>query len=72
MTIGDSDGDGSFFEIIGASRIRKIPEDFALLARTLVLLNGLSHRLVPGRRLIQGELLKHLTAGAARDLASSP
>ena len=60
------DGDDGLFEIIAESRIRKIPEDFALVVRTLILLNGLSHRLVPGRRLIQGELLKHLAAGAAR------
>jgi ubiquinone biosynthesis protein len=66
MTIGDSDGDDSFFDIVSASRIRKIPDDFALVVRTLILLNGLSHRLVPGRRLIQAELLKHLAAGAAR------
>lgn len=55
----------SFFDIVGASRIRAIPEDFALVARTLVLLNGLSHRLAPGRRLVQAELLRHLAAGAA-------
>jgi ubiquinone biosynthesis protein len=30
----------------------------------MLLLNGLSHRLAPGRRLVQGELLKHLAAGA--------
>jgi ubiquinone biosynthesis protein len=67
MTIGDSDGDESFFDIVSASRIRTIPDDFALVVRTLILLNGLSHRLVPGRRLVQAELLKHLAAGAARD-----
>jgi ubiquinone biosynthesis protein len=66
MAIGDSDGDDSFLEILNATRIRKIPEDFALVARTLVLLNGLSHRLAPGRRLIQAELLKHLANGAAQ------
>jgi len=30
----------------------------------MLLLNGLSHRLAPGRRLVQGELIKHLAAGA--------
>jgi len=65
MAIGDSDGDESLLDVLGASRIRKIPEDFALVIRTLVLLNGLSDRLVPGRRLIQGELIQHLAAGAA-------
>ena len=46
--------------------MRRIPEVFALVARTLILLNGLSHRLARGRRLIQAELLQHLAAGAAR------
>jgi len=67
LTIGDSDGEESFFDIMAASQIRKIPEDFALVVRTLILLNGLSQRLVAKRRLIQARLLKHLAAGAARD-----
>jgi ubiquinone biosynthesis protein len=69
MTIGDSDSDASLVEILGESSVRRIPEDFALVGRTLILLNGLSHRLAPGRRLIQAELLKHLAAGAARTQA---
>lgn len=70
MTVGDSDGDAGLLEILGDTQVRKIPEDFALVARTLVLLNGLSHRLVPGRRLLQAELLQHLAAGAARGAAA--
>lgn len=70
MTVGDSDGE-SLFDILGESQVRRIPEDFALVARTLVLLNGLSHRLVPGRRLLQAELLQHLAAGAARGAAGA-
>ena len=66
MMLGDSDGETGLFDILGESAVRQIPEDFALVARTLVLLNGLSHRLAPGRRLIQAELLQHLAAGAAR------
>ncbi len=65
-TIGDSDGDESVFEVFSESRIERIPEDFALVVRTLILLNGLSERLVPHRRLLQGALLEHLAAGAAR------
>lgn len=70
MTIGDSDGEDRLIDVLGESRIRRIPDDFALVVRTLILLNGLSHRLVPGRRLIQAELLKHLAAGAARDMSA--
>jgi ubiquinone biosynthesis protein len=72
MTIGDSDTEAGFFEILGETSLRKIPEDFALVGRTLILLNGLSHRLAPGRRLIQAELLKHLAAGAARADGDEP
>jgi ubiquinone biosynthesis protein len=65
MAVGDSDGELRLLDIAGGLRVRKIPEHFALVVRTLILLNGLSHRLAPGRRLIQAELLKHLAAGAA-------
>ena len=47
MMLGDSDGETGLFDILGESALRRIPEDFALVARTLVLLNGLSHRLAP-------------------------
>jgi ubiquinone biosynthesis protein len=66
MMVGDTDTEAGFFDILGDSRLNRIPEDFALVGRTLILLNGLSHRLAPGRRLIQAELLKHLAAGAAQ------
>ena len=66
MMIGDRDSDASLVEILSESSVRTIPEDFALVVRTLILLNGLSHRLAPGRRLVQAELLQHLAAGAAR------
>jgi ubiquinone biosynthesis protein len=66
MTIGDTDTEAGFFDLLGETRLQRIPEDFALVGRTLILLNGLSHRLVPGRRLLQAELLQHLAAGAAR------
>jgi len=62
--VGDSDGTEDFATVLGATRIRRIPSDFGLVLRTMLLLNGLSHRLAPGRRLIQGELIKHLAAGA--------
>ena len=65
MVLGDSDGGDGVLDILSESRFRRIPEDFALVLRTLILLNGLSHRLAPKRRLIQAELLRHLAAGAA-------
>jgi ubiquinone biosynthesis protein len=62
--MGDSDDGDDLASVLGATRIRHIPSDFALVLRTMLLLNGLSHRLAPGRRLVQGELIKHLAAGA--------
>lgn len=62
--VGDSDEDDDLVEVLGATRIEKIPDDFGLVLRTMLLLNGLSHRLAPGRRLVQAELLRHLAAGA--------
>jgi len=70
-TIGDSDGDESVFDVFAESRIERIPEDFALVVRTLILLNGLSERLVPHRRLVQAALLQHLADGAARAFAQA-
>jgi ubiquinone biosynthesis protein len=64
MVLGDSDSDDGVLDILSESRFRRIPEDLALVFRTLILLNGLSHRLAPKRRLIQAELLRHLAAGA--------
>ncbi len=69
--MGDSDGGDDLASVLGATRIRQIPNDFALVLRTMLLLNGLSHRLAPGRRLIQGELIKHLAAGAQRSAPSA-
>jgi ubiquinone biosynthesis protein len=67
--VGDSDGAADLATVLGATRIRRIPNDFGLVLRTMLLLNGLSHRLAPGRRLIQAELIKHLAAGARSGMA---
>jgi ubiquinone biosynthesis protein len=64
--MGDSDGGDDLASVLGATRIRRIPSDFALVLRTMLLLNGLSHRLAPGQRLVQAELIKHLAAGAQK------
>ena len=40
--------------------LRSVPPDIALVARTLILLNGLSHTLAPGQHPIQAELIRCL------------
>jgi ubiquinone biosynthesis protein len=69
--VGDDDARDDVAAVLRATHIRRIPDDFGLVLRTMLLLNGLSHRLAPGRRLIQGELIKHLAAGARAGLARS-
>jgi ubiquinone biosynthesis protein len=66
MLIGDEDSEDGVLDILGESQFRTIPPDFALVLRTMILLNGLSHRLAPRRRLIQAELIQHLATGAAQ------
>lgn len=66
MVIGDEDGEEGVLDILGESQFRRIPPNFALVMRTMILLNGLSHRLAPGRRLVQAELIQHLATGAAQ------
>jgi len=51
-------------DALGASGIDVVPDDVALVIRTLVLLNGLSERLVPGERRIARALF---APGAASD-----
>jgi len=71
--IGDSDNDDDVLDMLSETRVRRIPEDFALVVRTLILLNGLSHRLAPRRRLLQGALIQHLaSAVAAKPAAGRP
>jgi ubiquinone biosynthesis protein len=67
--VGDAGDGDDLASVLRTTRIRKIPDDFALVLRTMILLNGLSHRLAPGRRLVQAELLKHLAAGAQASAA---
>jgi predicted unusual protein kinase regulating ubiquinone biosynthesis (AarF/ABC1/UbiB family) len=46
--------------LLGRSPIREIPSHFGLIARCMLLLNGLSHRLTPGDRVIQRAMLASL------------
>ncbi len=65
--VGDSDEEDDLVDVIGSAQVRHIPSDFALVLRTMLLLNGLSHRLAPGRRLIQGKLIESLARGASAE-----
>jgi ubiquinone biosynthesis protein len=52
MLLGDYGGPQSVLDAFKANSFEKIPSHFTLIVRAMVLLNGLSHRLVPGKRII--------------------
>jgi cytochrome P450/predicted unusual protein kinase regulating ubiquinone biosynthesis (AarF/ABC1/UbiB family) len=50
--------------LIAETPVRKVPSHFGLIARVMLLLNGLSHRLAPGQLLVQRALVEALAAHA--------
>lgn len=68
--LGDRDGEQSFASLLADSPLVAIPPDFALIGRVMILLNGLSHRLAPGRMVVQQALLEVVAAHA--DVAPEP
>ena len=68
--LGDRDGEQSFTSLLADSALVAIPPDFALIGRVMILLNGLSHQLAPGRMVVQQALLEVVAANA--DVAPEP
>src|SRR5262249_43261930 len=62
--VGDREGEATLEDLLDETPIRKIPSHFALIARVMVLLNGLSHRLAPGQLLVQHALIEELARHA--------
>ncbi len=60
MLMGERGGPKKLAAVLEASPIEKVPSHFALIGRVFILLNGLSHRLVPGERIIAGSVLRQL------------
>lgn len=52
-------------ELMERSPVRRVPPHMTLVLRVLILLNGLSHTLAPGRMLVQQELLRAIAPHAA-------
>lgn len=61
---GDREDERSVPALLATTPIRRIPSHFALIARVMILLNGLSHRLAPGRFLVQRALIEELATHA--------
>ena len=64
--LGQTPPDAALRELLGQGLLARIPSHFALIGRSLILLNGLSHTLAPGAQVIQEELLRALAPHAAR------
>jgi len=58
--LGDNDRMRNALDSLRAASVKGIPADFALIGRALILLNGLSHRLAPGERLIASALARRM------------
>jgi len=62
--LGDRDEMLNAERLVADTPIARIPSDFGLIARTMLLLNGLSHRLAPGQLLVQRALIETLVRHA--------
>jgi ubiquinone biosynthesis protein len=71
LLTGDRGAGRGALEVLRATSMRGIPSDFAIIARAFVLLNGLSHALVPGERVIAGAMLALLAPRIARASVAS-
>ncbi len=69
MLMGDY-GSSDVVGILKASPLERVPSHFAIIGRVFMLLNGLSHRLVPGERVIAGVMAKQLMAVIAKEQSS--
>jgi cytochrome P450 len=62
--LGDRDDDPGIPAMLAETPVTKIPSHFALIGRVMILLNGLSHQLAPGRLLVQRALIDALARHA--------
>ena len=66
--LGQYAPDRGLFDLLQGGVVESVPPHFALVVRALILLNGLSHRLVPGQRIIAmavGAQVSRLVAAGA-------
>ncbi len=72
VMLGDRDEQANAFQLIAETPITRVPSHFGLIARVILLLNGLSHRLAPGQLLIQRALVEALASEAPGEAAAGP
>lgn len=66
MLMGDY-GSASVLGVLKASPLDRVPSHFAIIGRVFLLLNGLSHRLVPDERIIANSIIRSLVAVTAKN-----
>jgi ubiquinone biosynthesis protein len=69
MLLGNYGGPDRLLNIVERTNIESIPGHFTLIVRVMVLLNGLSHLLVPEQRVIAGALMRALAPHVAANAA---
>src|SRR5262249_52331614 len=72
VMLGDRDEQANTMRLIQETPITRVPSHFGLIARVLLLLNGLSHRLAPGQMIIQRALVETLAAQAPGAAGTAP
>ncbi len=58
VLLGDRDEQANAAALIAQTPVTRVPSHFGLIARVILLLNGLSHRLAPGQLLVQRALVE--------------
>jgi ubiquinone biosynthesis protein len=58
--MGDNERLKNALDSLRSASMKGIPGDFTIVGRAFILLNGLSHRLAPGERLIAAAMTRHL------------
>jgi ubiquinone biosynthesis protein len=77
LLMGNRPGSGDALATLSASNLKKVPGHFALIGRVFILLNGISHMLVPGERVIAQAVARTLgprllQTAASRGRVASP
>lgn len=70
--MGDNDRLRNALDAMRSASMKGIPSDFAIIGRAFILLNGLSHRLAPGERLIASSVTRHLAPRVLGRLPAQP
>jgi cytochrome P450/predicted unusual protein kinase regulating ubiquinone biosynthesis (AarF/ABC1/UbiB family) len=67
--LGDREQRLELSDLLSMGSVERIPSHFALIARVMLLLNGLSHTLAPGELLVQQTLIEHIAERGAEGAA---